>query len=477
MSIKKDTVSGIAWSFFERISVQGVHFLIGILLARLLMPSDFGTVAMVSVFYTVSKAIINSGFHNALIRKEKRSNEDYCTVFIFNVCMSSLFYVILFFAAPWVADFFDTPILCSILRVQSICLIIDSLGTIQVTRLTIHLNFKGLAKRATIASVISGLIGVSMAFLGFGLWALVAESITSSLLNMLLVWFYSNWRPSLIFSVKSFKDMFAFGWKLLVTGLINTIYSNLTPLIIGKFYTKADLGEYMRGTRFARFPCEMFTLSLKRVTYPLLAKLQSDTEKMISVYRKYVCSMSMCVFFGCTLLAAVARPFILFLLTEKWEASIIYLQIYVFSCMFDHISAINLNLLKVVGRSDIFLKLEIIKKVISLAILLAAIPFGVVGICVSKVIFTQIGLVINTYYTGKLFNLGYIEQFKDYSGFFMYSVIACLPAYLFTFLHLNHLISLIFGLLSAPLLYWLMLRNNPYMKDVLEMVKEKLPRR
>lgn len=477
MSIKKDTISGIKWSSFEQFAVQGIHFIIGILLARLLAPSDFGTVAMVTVFYTVSKAFINSGFQNALIRKESRTNDDYCTVFIFNVCMSSLFYVILFFGAPWVADFFDTPVLCSVLRIQSVCLIIDSIGTVQVTRLTIHLDFKGLAKRATIASLLSGIVGVLMAYQGFGLWSLVAASIVSSVMNMALVWFYSNWKPSLRFSVKSFKEMFSFGSRLLVAGLINTIYSNITPLIIGKFFSAKDLGLYMRGTRFANFPCEMLNGAIKRVTYPILAKMQSDTERLIRLYRKYICTMSMCIFFCCTLLAAIARPFILLLLTDKWEACIIYLQIFVFSCMFDHIGFINLNLLKVVGRSDLFLRLEIIKRLLSLTILLSAIPFGVVGICISKIIYTQFGLVINTYYTGKLFKLGYVEQFKDYSGFFICSVIACTPAYLFTFLHLNHVISLLFGIASALLLYWFMLRNNSSMKELLGLIKERMPRK
>lgn len=477
MSLKKDTLAGVKWSAIERFSVHGIHFLIGIILARLLSPKDFGTVAMVSIFYSLSRAFIHSGFQSALIRKEDRKEVDFCTVFYFNMAVSCLCYVILFLIAPWVADFFHTPILCPILRIQSASLIINAFGAVQVTRFTININFKGLAKRAMLASVISGIVGVVLAYIGFGVWALVIQNMASSVMNMLLVWFYSDWRPKLMFSWKSFREMFSFGYKLLLTGFLRTLFSNLTPMVIGRYFSSGDLGLYARGTRFAKFPNENINGVIERVTFPVMAKIQSDKKRLIQIYRKYICVMSLCIFFACTLLAAISKPFILFLLTEKWAMSIVFLQIYCFYTMFEHVCTINLNLLKVIGRSDLFLRLEIIKKIIAVIFLFAAIPFGVVGICVSKVINMQVAIFINTYYTGKLFKLGYIEQIKDFSGFFFLSLIACLPAYLFTFLNLNSILTMLFGIISATTLYWLMLRKNPYMKEVLNIINDHLPKK
>ncbi len=477
MSLKKDTLSGVKWSSIERFSVHGINFIIGILLARLLSPSDFGTVAMVNIFYAVSRTFYNSGFQNALIRKKERSEDDYCTVFIFNTVIAVVCYIILFIIAPWVAEFFNTPVLCSILRVQSVCLVINAFGAVQVARLTIAIDFKGLAKRAVTASICSGVTGVVLAYCGWGVWALVAESMVSSTLNMLLVWFYSKWRPKLRFSWKSFHEMFSYGSKLLLSNLLNTVYNNLTPLIIGRFFSAKDLGFYARGTRFSKFPVENINGVLKRVTFPILAKVQDDTKRLINAYRKYICMTSLCIFFACMLLAALSKPFILFLLTEKWEQAIIYLQIYSFSAMFAHVGSINLNLLQVIGRSDLFLRLEVIKKIISTAILFAAIPFGVIGICVSKIIYTQISIFINTYYTGKLFKLGYVEQLKDFSGFFFCSVIACVPAFLLTLLNMNHLLTMLLGIAVSIVCYWLMLRKNKYMIEVLDIVKSALPKR
>lgn len=473
-SIKQETLQGVKWSAFERFAVQGIQFVLGIILARLLSPADYGIIGMHSVFLAVSQTFIDSGFSSALIKKLDRTEDDYCTVFYFNIAIAVGCYILLFFGAPWIAEFFNTEILCPIIRVQSVTLIINSLMAVQVTRLTIDINFKALSNRSILSAVISGLAGIILAYIGWGVWALVAQGVIASVINLIFIAVYCKWIPTRPFSKKSFNELFSYGSKLLASGLINTIYSNLTTLVIGKKFTPADLGEYNRGTSIPSLPVNNINGALQRVLFPILTRFQNDEEQLVAYYRKYIGIVSMGLFFICCLIAAVGRPLVLFLLTDKWESCIIYLQIFSFAIMFDHLSIINHTLLLAVGRSDLFLKLEIIKKPVYIAILFAAIPFGVLGICISKIISNQAAVIMNTYYTGKIFKFGYLAQVKDFSPYLLYSIIACLPAYLFTLLELPYIISIIFGCTTSPVLYWLLLRKNPYMVEIIDMAKNKI---
>ena len=474
-SVKQQTLSGVKWTAIEKFSVQGIHFLLGILMARLLTPADFGAVAMLGVFIALSNTFISSGFGNALIRKLDRTDVDYSTVFYFNLVISLVCVGILLLVAPSVARFYNMPILCPILRVQCFTLILHALCIIQTTRLTIKLDFRGIAMRSFFSAIISGVAGVVMAYVGLGVWALVYQAILANVINVIFLWTYTKWHPILAFSWKSFREMFGFGSRLLGAGLIDTIYRNLSPLVIGKFFSPQELGYYNRGTHFARFPSTNIYSVLQKVSYPVMARIQNDNAHLIAVYHKYIRVTCMVIFFACTLLAAVSKPLILLVLTEKWAVSIIYLQVYCFAAMFSHISVINLSLLKVKGRSGLVLRLEIIKKALAAIILFSAIPFGVLGICVSKVIYAQIALIINTYYTGKFFGLGYIEQIRDFAGFFVYSVLACLPAFFVAQSEISSYWSLLFGLITAPMIYWLFLRKNELMKETLSLIGNKLP--
>ena len=313
-----------------------------------------------------------------------------------------------------------------------------------------------------------------MAYVGLGVWALVYQAILANVINVIFLWSYTKWHPILVFSWKSFKEMFGFGSRLLMAGLIDSLYKNMSPLVIGKCFSPQELGYYNRGTHFARFPSTNIYSVLQKVSYPVMARIQNDDERLIAVYHKYIRFTCMVIFFACTLLAAVSKPLILLVLTEKWAVSIIYLQVYCFAAMFTHISVINLSLLKVKGRSGLVLRLEIIKKALATIILFSAIPFGVLGICVSKVLYGQVALIINTYYTGKFFGLGYIEQIRDFAGFFVYSVLACLPAYFIARSSLPNYLSLLIGLLSAIALYWFILRNNEMMKELLSLAANKI---
>ncbi len=471
-SVKEDTIHSMKWSTIERFIVQGAYFVIGIIMARQLNPSDYGTVGVLGIFLGVSQTFIDSGFGNALIRKLDRTEVDFSTVFYFNLAVSIICYLVLFISAPYIASFFEITILCPIVRVQSLTLVFGALMGIHMTKLLIDLNFKAIAQRTILATIISGAVGIVCAYSGLGVWSLVIQNLTNVLTSVIFILLYVRWKPLLVFSKKSFCELFSFGSKLLASGLINTLFGNLNTLVIGKFFSAKDLGYYSRGTNFAQMPVSTINSILGKITYPIFSKIQNDNERLISVYRKYVCIMSIPIFFGCCLLASIGKPLILFLLTDKWSESIIYLQIFVFCIMFDHIQSINLNLLIVKGRSDLFLKLEIIKKTISIIILFASIPFGVLGICVSKILYSQIALAINTYYTGKLFNLGYLKQWGDFSIYFIISIICCIPGFIISqYVPIHPILSLCIGLTLGSILYYLMLRNNPFMKEILSTVK------
>ena len=469
--LRNKTLSGVKWNAIGRFSSQGISFVIGILLARILSPSDYGLVGMIGIFMAIGQTFIDSGFSSALIRKKDCTDTDYSTAFYFNIAVGIVSYLILFFSAPLIADFFKTPILIDIVRVLSINLFLNSLTIVQTAILTAAVDFKSQAKISLIATIISGIIGLTMAYNGYGVWSLVYQSVSMSITRTVLFWIITKWKPQRIFSKDSFKYLFGFGSKILSASILHTIYANLTTIIIGKFYTSKDLGYYTRGESMANLPSSNLTMILQSVTYPILAKIQDDNERLIQAYRKYICMTSMIIFFGMCLLAALAEPLIITLFTDKWANSVVYLQIFCFALMFDHICQLNLNILYVKGRSDLVLRLEMIKKTISISMIIAAIPFGVLAICISRALYTQIAVIINTYYTGKLFGLGYIAQIKDFSKYFIYSIIAVIPAFLLSFCPLNPILILITGGIIASLIYWILLHKDINFIDALSLIK------
>lgn len=471
VSIKQETVKGVFWSGIEKFSDQGLRFTVGLVLARLLTPNDFGLVAMLTIFFSISETFIDSGFGTALIRKQNRTEKDFSTVFYFNIVVSFIFYTILFIFAPWVAVFFHASILCPILRVQAICLIFGGFTAVINAKLIIELNFKALAICSILATSISGCVGIFMAVIGYGVWSLICQTILYSLAKMIFVWLFCRWKPKLIFSWDSFKELGTFGSKLLAAGLINTLYINLTPLAIGRFYTSKDLGFYNRGAEFSKLPNQACLSILEKVTFPIFAKIQDDNYQLINVYKKYVKITSLFLIFFSLLLAALAKPIILLLLTDKWADSIIYLQLFCFAVMFNHINSINLSLLKINGRSDLFLRLEIIKKVVAVLILFAAIPFGVLAICISNIIYDQVAIVINTYYSGKLFNMGYFSQMKDYIGYFFLSLLACLPTYIYSMADSYPLLQIIVGCVLSSVIYFSLLYKDPNFREIVLLIK------
>lgn len=452
-SLKNKAVKGVFWSSIERFSVQGIQFLVMIIMARLLTPKDYGLVGMLTIFIAIAQSLIDSGFSQALIRKQDRSETDNSTVFYFNIAVGFLLYLIFFTIAPWVADFYETPELCTLMRVISLSVIFNSLAVVQRALLTVNINFKTQAKASLSAAIVSGIIGVCMAYYGFSYWSIAAQQLVNLGLNTLLLWIFTKWRPKAVYSWKSFKELFAFGSKLLASGLLDVVYRNMYLLVIGKVFSASSLGYYTRAHQFAEFPSSNLTGIMQRVTYPVLCQIQNDDQRLAQIYRRFLRVSAFIIFPLLVGLSAVAEPFIIILLKEQWLFAALLLQILCFSMMWYPIHAINLNLLQVKGRSDLFLKLEIIKKTIAVIVLCITIPMGLIAMCIGQICTSLISLIINTYYTGKLINVGFIKQMRDLMPTLLLSLSMWVIVYYSTSLITGSVYQLLAGILIGIIYY------------------------
>lgn len=471
-SLKNKTVKGVVWSSVERFSVQGVQFVVMLVIARLLDPKDFGLVGMLAIFLAVAQSLIDSGFSQALIRKQDRTEVDNSTAFYFNIVVSAVLYLILFAIAPWVSDFYNEPQLCSLMRVLCLIVIVNSFAVVQRAIYTASINFKTQAKASFIAALASGLVGVWMAYNGYGVWTLVWQQLLNAGINTLLLWIYSNWYPRWVYSWKSFRELFAFGSKLLASGLLDTLYTNIYLLVIGKIFNAASLGYYTQADRFTKLPSSNITGILQRVTYPVLCSIQDDDERLREDYRKLLRLSAFIIFPMMCLLAGVAYPLVELLIGEKWRFAATLIIPLSFNMMWWPIHAINLNLLQVKGRSDLFLRLEIIKKIIGVTVLVLSIPFGLLFMCYAGIATSIICLVINTYYTGKLIQVGFFMQMKDFSGTLIVSMVIFVVAYFLSLLSENVIIQLLLAVfvsvaLFVTTVYVLKFKELDYIKSIL----------
>lgn len=421
-SLKKKTVNGVIWSAIDRFSTQGIQFIFSILIARLLMPSDYGVIAMLGIFLAVSQTFIDSGFGTALVQKANRTETDFSTVFYFNIVVAILFYILLWFSSPYIASFYDIPMLKDVTRVVALTLVFSALGGIQNAKLSIAIDFKTRAIISLISALSTGCVGLYMAYSGYGAWALVFQMVFSSLLNTILLWCFVRWIPKLVFSWHSFRQLFSFGSKLLASALLDTIYNNVYTLVIGKVYSSSALGLYSRASGLAQYPSSNITGVLQGVTFPVLCSIQNDENRLVDAYKRFVRMSAFIIFPLMIGLSAVAAPFIRVVLTDKWEGAIYLLQIVCFSMMWYPIHAINLSILQVKGRSDYFLKLEIIKKIQGVCILCLTVPIGIVAMCYGSVVSSLLSLIWNTYYTKRLIGYGFFSQIKDLSHILIHSL-------------------------------------------------------
>ena len=474
-TLKQATTKGLFWSSVERFSNQGVQFVFSIILARLLSPSDYGIIAMVTIFFAVAQSFVDSGFSNALVRKTDRVEEDLSTCFYFNIGVGIIAYIVLFLIAPLVANFYSQPILSPIIRITGLGVILNSLCVVQQALFTIKIDFKSQAKITLSATVISGIVGIILAYQGYGIWALVWQGVASSIVRMGLLWLMSKWRPRTGFSKSSFNYLFGYGSKLLVSGLLDTIYNNIYPIVIGKFYNPAQLGNYSRALGWAQLPSANITSILQRVTFPVLSAIQDDTLRLQNSYRRLLKLSAFIVFPLMMGLAAVASPLIRVILTAKWDGCVLYLQILCFALMLYPIHAINLNLLQVKGRSDIFLRLEIIKKIIGVIILIITIPLGITAMCLGMVFSSIICLIINTYYTSRFIDVGLLTQLKELKIILINSLVMGGGIYILTsFIDIEGL-KLVMGIVIGLLFYFIgsFYFSKAELQEVISLIKKK----
>lgn len=430
MTLKQKTVNGLLWSFIENFSKQGITFIVGIILARLLTPEEFGLIGMITIFIAISTSVINSGFSQALIRKKDCTDTDYSTVFYFNLLVGVVLFAILFFAAPLIAGFFNEPQLTKLVKVLASVLVIDAFTIIQRTKLTKRIDFKLQTKISVIADIVSGVAGIAMAYTGFGVWSLVARQIIQRALNALLLWVWNRWIPLLVFSKESFKELFSFGSRLLVSGLIDTAYRNIYLLVIGKFFSAAELGYFTRSEQFQKLPSQNINTVIQRVTYPVLSSMQDDKSRLKNNYQKLIRSTMLITFVLMLGMAAVAEPMIITLIGEKWRPSIIYLQMLSFVGMMYPLHALNLNMLKVSGRSDIFLKLEIIKKILAVPTIVIGVIWGIKIMIAGMMVNTLIAYYLNSYWSGRFIGYSFKQQVTDILPSFSLALTMAVAVYL-----------------------------------------------
>jgi O-antigen/teichoic acid export membrane protein len=415
MSLKQKAFSGIIWKFVEQMSKGILGFGIGIVLARLLTPSDYGLIGMLAIFIALSTTIIDSGFDAALIQKRDRTEQDLNTVFWFNIFISSVCYIVLFFCAPLIAVFYSKPVLVQLLRVLGLNLIINSFNAIQQTQLTIKIDFKTTTKVSFTSSIAGGVIGIIMAYTGFGVWALVAQSVTSTIFSSIVLWVSSKWRPAFMFSFASLKGMFKYGSKLLFSAIYAIVLNNLYNIIIGRVYQAKELGIYTRAYQLPELISGTLNSVINSVTFPLLSSINHDRERMVSAYSKMLSMTAFIIFPAMTLIAILSHPFVEVLLTKKWIAIVPLMQYLCFARMMTPISALNLNILKASGRSDLFLWTDLSKVPLVVLNMIITIPMGIKYIAIGSVIVTIISYFINAYIPGKKFGYGAMKQIKDCS--------------------------------------------------------------
>ena len=452
-SIASKSIHGIIWSAVERFSLQGVQFLIGIILARLLSPSDFGMIGMLSIFMSVSETFIDCGFSNALIRLKDVTKKDLGTAFLVNLSISFVAFAVIFFISPLVAGFYEISELQNVMRVISVTLIINALFTVHKVRLTRNVDFKTQSKASLTAALISGCLGITLAYKGFGVWSLVYQAICNSVLSLILLSGLLKWFPTPVFSKDSFKDLFGFGSRIFVASIISSIYSNLYNIVIGKQFAATSLGYYTRADSMGRFPSQNVSGILSRVTYPILSQLQDDSKRLRNVYIKYLRVSCFVVFPLMMGLVALAKPLIVILLGEKWSPSILLLQLLCFGLMLDPICNINLNLLYVKGRSDLVLKLEVIKKSIAVIILVLSLPFGLEGLCLGRSAYGVIASFLNMTYSKNYIGLSICGQLKLILPSLVLSIIMATASWCVTLFEISDTLQLATGICLGVMTY------------------------
>lgn len=451
-SLKSLTFNGVKWYLIGDGATIAANFVIGIILARLLAPEEFGTIGVYGIFFALAEIFINGGFSISLIQKKDISDLDCSTAFWSNIVVGIFFFLIFELSSPLIASFFNIPALTDIIRVSAIGLLIGSFTVVQTTLFTKRVDFRTISIIRFSSSVSAGLLCIFLAYQGYGLWSLVIQGLASGLMRSILLWMVSKWRPKFEFSWQSFRAMFSFGGRILGTRLLDSLSGQASSFVLGKAFSPRDLGYYQKGAAFSRLLSISMSGALFSVSFPVLAKTKDD-ETLLYIYRRYIKVASMAIFFMMLLLCVLARPMIIFLYTDKWEMSASLMQIVILGLMFDHVIGLNQNIFNVKGRGDILLRLQIAKTAISLTLLCLLFKFGIYGVCVAEALFYQFAIALCGYQTKKIIGYGYFNQMKDIFPYLIMSGIAVLPAFVLTYTTLSNLAVLLIGGITSVLFY------------------------
>ena len=450
---KKQVISGIFWRFMEQGGVSFMSFVMSIILARLLDPEAYGIVGLITVFITVSQVFINGGFSTALIQRKEVKSVDYSSVFYLSFLVSVTCYGIIFAAAPYIAAFYSEPLLAPVLKVQAISLFFAAYTSVATAKFQKELRFKALFKRTLLTIVFASAIGIYMAYVGYGVWALVGYNLSQAVLNAVVLLITERWYPKFEFSISRVGKLFSFGYKMLLSGVIDTVYNNMYSLVIGKIYTKSDLGYYNKGKNFPNMIIHNLNTSIQSVLLPVMSKAQDDKEQLKVMVRRSITVSCFIIFPAMAGLAGVSTPFIRLLFTDKWLPCVPFLCFCCFTYALWPLHTANLQVINAMGRSDIFLKLEIIKKTINIVGLIVSIPYGIYAMMWVRSFTSTLGIFINGYPNKKLLNYSPLEQIKDILPYAILSLVMCGVVLSVNLLNLGNIVTLIIQVFVGVLVY------------------------
>ena len=456
---KTKVFSSLLWKLLERVGAQGIQFIVMIVLARLLLPEEFGLIVLVTIFITTAGVFVHGGFTTALIQKKNADEIDFSSVFYLNMAVASILYIFIFLISPFIAVFFEEPQLISVLRVMSIMLFLGAINSIQNALISRRMQFTKLCFSSLWAVVISGLIGVLLAYLNFGIWALVVQTLTSQLLITIILWYTVSWRPQLLFSMKRIIKLFSFSWKILVSGLMDTLYINLQSLIVGKLFSPAMLGFYNRGDQLPRLFATNVDGSIQTVMFPVLSSFQDDKQKMKDIVQRSIVSSSFIIFPMMVGMAVIAEPLVKILFTEKWLPAVPFVQIFCASYALWPIHTVNLYAINALGRSDIFLKLEIIKSIIGLIVLVISFQFGIYMMAFGVVVSGIISTFINSYPNMKLLNYRFREQLEDIIPSLLLALTMGIVVYPIQWFGMSAILTIIIQVITGTILYVILAKS------------------
>jgi O-antigen/teichoic acid export membrane protein len=448
-------VSSLIWKLLERGGTQGIQFILSIILARLLMPNDYGIIALITIFLALANCFVQSSFNTALIQKKNADETDFSSVFYLSLFIAFVFYFLIFFLAPFIAKFYHVPILVLVLRVLSLTLFFGAINSVQYAKVSKTMQFKRFFYSSIVGVLCSGLVGVFLAYKGYGVWALITQQLVNNLIISIILWFTVKWRPRLLFSIKRLNKLFSYGWKLLFSSLLDTIYTNIYGLVIGKYYDSAMLGLYNRGQQFPGMIVTNINGSIQSVMLPALSERQNEIGTVKNMARRSIKSSSFIVLPLMMGLAVIAKPLVSVLLTDKWISCVPFLQLSCIVYALYPVHTANLTVINAIGRSDIFLKLEIIKKIIVTVMLIVTIRYGIYAMAIGQVITSCIATFINAYPNKKLLNYDYLEQLKDLLPSIVLSFVMGASIYTLKFFSLSDGVLIIMQIVSGIAIYFL----------------------